>query len=351
MFDLSTLSDDEVTERLGALVATDRRRLAEVLAHIGEFNERRLHEPKGFVSCFVYCTKVLGYSEGEAYRRINAARLARTYPSIFRRVHRGVLNLTALTILAPHLTPENHRRLMDGAAGKSRIEVEALVAAESLRPDQPDFVRRLPTPGGNPFPAPPLGSGDPAPSGAGAFLPEPLHPRQSLHPSAPNRVRFAFTGSSGLLGLLRRAQEILKHKYPAGNLELIFQEALEILLDKKDPQRRLRLKRNRGKGAPDPIPAGGAAGGAAGRRIPQWVRDAVWRRDGGQCVQIVTGGERCPERGGLEFDHIVPYGLGGASNNPGNIRLLCRTHNQMLARAVFGPEKCAPRRTGPAVPA
>jgi 5-methylcytosine-specific restriction endonuclease McrA len=74
----------------------------------------------------------------------------------------------------------------------------------------------------------------------------------------------------------------------------------------------------------------------AARSVPQAVKDAVWRRDEGQCVFQLPNGERCPERGGLEFDHIVPFALGGPSNNPRNIRLLCRAHNQELGRRTFG---------------
>ncbi len=152
--------------------------------------------------------------------------------------------------------------------------------------------------------------------------------------AAPDRLRFSFTGGEGLLALLRRAQEVLRHKYPAGDLELIFEDALEALLDRKDPDRRLRAKEEKRLetgGAAPPPPQDWSS-----RRIPQAVKDAVWRRDGGQCVYRTPEGERCAERGGLEFDHVVPFALGGPSNNPKNIRLLCRAHNRALAARTFG---------------
>lgn len=148
-------------------------------------------------------------------------------------------------------------------------------------------------------------------------------------------VRFVFDGGEALLALLRRAQEVLKHKYPAGDLDGIFQDALEALLDKKDPDRRLLKKEARG---PLPAPADPGSGNPLlyCRRIPQRVKDLVWRRDGGQCVHREPDGQRCAERGGLEYDHIVPYALGGPSNNPANIRLLCKAHNLIWARRVLG---------------
>lgn len=55
------------------------------------------------------------------------------------------------------------------------------------------------------------------------------------------------------------------------------------------------------------------------RHIPQAVKNAVWQRDQGKCVQ-------CGATDYLEFDHIIPHSLGGA-NTEGNVQLLCRHCN------------------------
>ena len=55
-------------------------------------------------------------------------------------------------------------------------------------------------------------------------------------------------------------------------------------------------------------------------RIPEHVRIAVWRRDGGECV-------RCGSRENLEYDHIIPVSKGG-SNTTRNIELLCERCNR-----------------------
>ncbi len=53
--------------------------------------------------------------------------------------------------------------------------------------------------------------------------------------------------------------------------------------------------------------------------IPQDVMDAVWNRDGGQCV-------KCGGQENLEFDHIIPFSKGGATTYR-NMQLLCKSCN------------------------
>jgi hypothetical protein len=56
------------------------------------------------------------------------------------------------------------------------------------------------------------------------------------------------------------------------------------------------------------------------RHITEQVKNAVWRRDEGKCVQ-------CGSNESLEFDHIIPHSKGGA-NTKRNIQLLCESCNR-----------------------
>tara|TARA_B100001093_G_C26648010_1_gene936182 strand:+ start:102 stop:1001 length:900 start_codon:yes stop_codon:yes gene_type:complete len=59
---------------------------------------------------------------------------------------------------------------------------------------------------------------------------------------------------------------------------------------------------------------------ARSRRISQKVKDQVWNRDGGKCVE-------CDSNENIEFDHIIPFSKGGA-NTYRNLQLLCENCNR-----------------------
>jgi len=141
---LTSFSDDELLRRLSDLLGRSRRDEADLVAHIGEVDRRRLYAREASPSMFAYCTEVLHLSEAEAYLRIAAARASREHPLLLTMLADGRLHLTAIAKLAPHLTLENREALLKRAAHKSRREIEELVAELSPRPDAPAVMRKLP---------------------------------------------------------------------------------------------------------------------------------------------------------------------------------------------------------------
>ncbi|WP_405211826.1 HNH endonuclease [Dokdonia sp. Asnod2-E02] len=62
------------------------------------------------------------------------------------------------------------------------------------------------------------------------------------------------------------------------------------------------------------------------RYISQSVKDKVWNRDNGKCVE-------CGSNLLLEFDHIIPFAKGG-SNTYRNIQLLCEPCNRLKSAKI-----------------
>lgn len=327
---LRALSDDELIASLRALVGEERRTLFTILCHLQEMDDRRLAPRRAFPSLFDFCVKDLRWAEGETAKRIQVARKAMSFPLLLRAIRRGGLSLSGAALLAPHLSRENYSGLVRSAYWRPTRDVEALVAALAPKPEPRERARFLGIAGVCAPPdaeasAPasetlPIASAGPAGCGAAPALPA---------PQAPQRVHFSFTSDERLLADVERAKDLLRSKYRDPDFEAVFGEGVRTMLELIDPDRRKVKER---------APAQALPGDARSRTAPAWVKRAVWRRDGGHCSFRGEGGRLCRSTAGLQYDHIIPWALGGRSDDPANIRLLCRTHNRLEARRSFGDE-------------
>ncbi|MBI4263711.1 MAG: hypothetical protein HY657_05010 [Acidobacteria bacterium] len=350
----AALSDHDLLAAVKQLAARERHATAHLIASLVELDARRLYLGEGCSSLFTYCTQILHLSEHAAYGRIEAARAARRFPVILELLAEGTITLTTVGVLAPHLTGENHQRLLAAAQHRSKREVEHQIAHLCPRPDVPASVRKLPAPTNrtrtsppptsetgsvltNPavlLPTQPLSSAasaqspedteSTAPSPAPVLVPRPQPRPAVIAPLAPERYRVQVTLGAETVEKLRRAQDLLRHTIPTGDPAAIFDRALTLLLDS--------LERTKLAATDSPRP--GRPPAARSRHIPAAVRRGVWARDGGQCAFIGTEG-RCAERGFLEFHHVVPYAVGGTATIE-TISLRCKRHNGYEAEQEFG---------------
>jgi hypothetical protein len=201
--------------------------------------ERRLDLESACSSLFDFCVRRLAMSEDEACRRVAAARLTKRFPVALEMIERGELHLTGLLLLRDYLTAENHEQLLRAAAGKTKAEVQQLVAAHFPRRDAPSFIEPE-------APALPL-PGLVAAAGATAATPtpSPRHAVSFIEPLSPERYRVQFTASAELRDKLARAKDLLAHQIPGGELSTIVERAFDLLLEKLEKQRLGKTKRPR----------------------------------------------------------------------------------------------------------
>jgi 5-methylcytosine-specific restriction endonuclease McrA len=352
---LSNLSDDALVSQLEAIRGEGQRLLARLLVHLIEVEERSLHLRVACSSLFDFCRRRLGMSEGAAFRRIIAARLVRRFPRLLGHIERGDIHLSALVSLRKHLTEANIDEVVASVVGKSKREVEELVARREPRPDVPATIRKLPTPrasvamsavaassaGG----AANAGSAASAASAGGGANPTPTgvavatsRPQVLIEPLSEARYRLQLTASAELRAKLERARDLMGHRNPGGDLAVVVERALDALLEKLE---RERLGKTRRPPAPSPNGKREVSPRKSGR-ITSAARRAVFERDGEQCSFLDPEGRRCPARTLLELDHVESKALGG-SHAPANLRVFCRPHNLLHAEVVFGREYIARR--------
>jgi len=288
----SALSNHELLATVTDLVRRSNAITAELLIHLAEVDARKLYAEQGFSSLFAWCTEELGLSEGATYKRIRAARVARSFPAVLDFLREGRVHLSGIGLLAPHLTADNHLSLLEAVSGKGKREVEKLLADLAPRPDVADKVRKLPrrapvAPARGPSPAP-EDSRTPPPStvpGDSSLAPPPppgpvRRRRSDISPLGGDRYKVELTADNVLVEKLREAQALLSHRVPDGDLAVVVGEALELLCRKVERERFGAPRKPSPSPAPDPI-AGGPR--PPSRHIPNGVKRQVWERDEGRC--------------------------------------------------------------------
>jgi hypothetical protein len=326
-------SDKELLSYVTTLVGSHSELTATLVAYLAEIEERRLELLSGYSSMFDFCQKKLGMSEGEAFRRILAARLSRRFPLVLSLLASGSVNLSTLELVRDRLTEDNHEELLAAVADKRKREVQAYLASRFPRADEPSRIR----------------------------------PFASIEPLSEGRFKVEFTASESLCDKLERCRDLLSHANPSRDFGVVIERALDLLLAKLErgrvgrAKRRSALEGNRlerarvsGSGS-SPVGQPSLAQhervapnerpfledrhhATTSSRVSAAVKRQVFERDGAMCTYVASSGRRCEARAFLELDHIDPRAHGG-SNDAANLRVRCRAHNRLWAEQVFGRER------------
>jgi hypothetical protein len=378
---LRHLSNKKLLSNLENLNQRERKLKILVLLYLSEIDSRQLYLPMGYSSLFDFCTMHLGYTRATAVRRIRAARTTARYPEALNMLRSGEINITTLSMISDVLDSENHEKLLDSIENKSTRQVEMLVSRHRPVPVIRDIVR--PVCVTRRVAIAPEVSGSDSSAESNHADPDAEKSRKSNKISSSagtnalsrgrvvleQRLKLGFSVSPEFMAKYNKIKSLLSNKHPEGiNFETLFEHLMNEYLERHDPERKRARKLKRGRGAKHESkksPAGktkkprkqgktssgdGAGGNSCSgrncgkrninqrsRHISPAVRDRVYARDKGRCSFIGSNGKRCDATWDLEIDHIVPFARGG-DNSPGNLRLLCRTHNIHQAERAYGKD-------------
>ena len=274
---LEELSNGELFARLRAHVGRGNTWLVELLAYLAEIDTRRAYAEHACSSTWDFCVRRLRMSEGEALRRIAAARVLRQFPVVHDYVVRGELHLSAIYELHRHLTPDNHEELLREAAGKSTKAVAEMIAARFPKPDVFSCIEPLAPQAALPLAeaqavlgvdgstgehrahegtarSPSSTAASVSASGTSALAATaPVLSR--IEPLSATRYRLEMAISAAMKERLERIRDLMLHRNPTGDLERIFEAALGLLLAKLEKERLGKTTRShakKGSAAVDP---------------------------------------------------------------------------------------------------
>jgi hypothetical protein len=341
-YSASDLTNSEIRRDLIKNVGVSTSAETNILVLLAEADLRKMYLEDGYPSMHAYCTGFFHFSRDLASQRIHVARTARSYPALFAAVEEGRLHLSAIRLIAPHLSPENVEELVAAATHRTCEEIEEMIARRFVRLEtmlEGSTVR-----------------GAEAQSASSI---DPLYAVRHIAPSPPDLLQVApeplVAAAPGLLvaaappiskpepkpepmkwiAVTTRAYEKLQRAQALVNEDVssVVERGLDEVISKAEKRKFGATDKPR-----PPRPCKRA------RTIPAHVRRAVWRRDGGRCTFTAESGKRCESRRRLEFDHVVPVARGGSSTGD-NLRLRCRAHNQLEAERVFGKEFMVEKRS------
>jgi hypothetical protein len=300
---------------------------------------------------------------------------------IFDLLATGRIHLTGICLLRRHLTRSNHRELLEQASGKSKRQIERMIARRFPRADVPDRL-------------------------------------QKIEPLSADRYRLELTISELMKQKLELALDLTAHSNPDRHLEPLLERALDLLIERvqrqrfgapaaprrrasketeplREPAKSLHVESPQGESsrartesaqgsrvpterlrtasrqadpsdvevsdddAPQAVPAMQRIATSVAAQAPatsprpetasleparkrahikHGARREVLKRDGSCCSFVAPDGTRCGSRAFLQLHHDKAWANGG-SDDADNLRFLCAEHNRLLAEQEFGKER------------
>jgi len=283
------LSNEDLLSTVRSKASHERQLTVEIIELLQEVADRDLHLKMGYGSLLKFCIEELKYSESAAYRRISAVRLVKDVPSVKQALANGDLTLQAATqaqtflnqerkYLSKTYTPEQKQQLVQEIKHKSSRQVEQYLASKSPELPRPEASRQI--------------------------------------QEDKREVKLTVCKQ------LDHKLDQLKSRYSHKNQNPTMAELLELMADE------LLQKSKRHDAKPAPVKS------ANPRSISKANRNYIRARDNNKCVyKDPDSGKTCGSQHLLEIDHIVPVALNG-TNDIANLRLVCRSHNQMFAKQI-----------------
>lgn len=335
MNELKSLSNSDLISRMNKLVRTERKITHLVLQYILEIEERRIYAELGFDGMYSYLVRGLGYSEGSAYRRLQSARLLKQVPEVALKIEDGSLNLSQMTQV---------KKCIDERTKKGRVVLASatIQAIEKVAHQNTFETQKV----------------------LAKEFDLPIVQHENIKPQKDESVRLEITLSKDQFEQLESAKNLLSHICHEGNWADVICHLAKVYNKNKGVSKKLEVQTSEvhfseiqqsgftsieecqvkrkvlaAMKEPKVNPPSNSAELKLGmismpsrKYISVHTKRELLHRAGSCCEYIdKSTGKKCVSKYQLQIDHIQPLARGG-SDEKRNLRILCRTHNLLMAK-------------------
>lgn len=317
----------EMNTHLMGLVRNERKMTLEIISYIGLFERCGGPLKMGYASMHDYLTRMLGYSDDQAYRRLKAARLYNQVPEVAEKLKEGSLTLTQAAEaqksfeLAQRETGvpvqiERKKEILNSIAKTTNFQTKAILSEElNLKLLEADIAK----------------------------------------PQSDKTVRLEVTLTAEQYEKLKQIKSLLSHQVPSQNTAEVFDILFNQFLGKhvytnNRSEKVAEVRTEEIQGIQSPEAAEGISSHQSvsmnsekpsskrsklhpdhrSRYISTKIRRSVYQRAQGCCEHVDQNGHRCNSRYQLAIDHKIPFALNG-THELDNLRITCSRHNNYLA--------------------
>ena len=305
---MTTKSALELEQELAHELTIERGHTLQTIFLVAEIDRRQTFVEFGYGSIWEYLRRVHRQSDTMIHYRVRCAQAVNRFPQVVAPLREGRICMTTLAKLMEIMNDSNCDSLLAEALGKSKRDVERMIAKEKPREIPKDVTR--------------------------AVAPTMTFPGKSTSEIAPSPVqteRLTETVSRKHMNVDREYEDMLEelraelsHKMPGAAEFEILKECMRVTLK--------QLKKKKGIVDKPRATKVGKNG-----RISNSVKRIVEKRDQGKCQWRSEDGGICSSTNRIQFHHKQDRGKGG-QGTPDNVILLCQKHNLLAAEISWGEE-------------
>jgi len=314
-------------QKLKTLVKTERKITHEILLTIQEIDIKKSYRELGYGSLYAYLTKEIGYTEGPAQSRIQAARLLKQVPEVSEDLKAGNINLSQMAMAQSAIRQEEQAEKIK-ISKEEKLELFEEIKSKNMFETIKTPKKELPS-----F-KPPKPRAIPVDDGqiqvTLQFEEKDWQKIQSLMAHFSHSVPDQKLESLLLYWHSQVEAKKQKQKERVEKQEMKVKQQMQGQnQDQSEAKTKNTSERNLSASEISPLKQRWTV--VKREHIPQKIKVLLRNRAGDQCEFHAANGKRCESKHFLEIDHIVPLARGG-SNEFQNLRIYCRAHNQLAAK-------------------